>query len=64
MYEAQAAHLGDQPEGGFFVFKRNPRELGAKSKNARQLVDCCRVGEPPLPLGRTGGQILMEAKSK
>jgi len=27
MYEAQAAHLGDQPEGGFFVLGRNKQAL-------------------------------------
>jgi hypothetical protein len=36
--EAQAAHLGDQPEGGFFVSRRRGAGLDGALKSARELV--------------------------
>ena len=61
LIERQAAHLGEQPGGGFFVFGRNSPDIRMTSKYAQLCTICCRVRESHLPPDRDPRRDAMEA---
>lgn len=59
--EAQAAHLGDLPDGGFFVFGHNTLDFGVTSIARCIVWTAVDQIEPPLQLGYGPMRIAMEA---